>query len=236
MKISLIIPAYNEEKYIGACLQSVQKYGSGLFEVIVINNASTDRTKEIASSFTGVKVVDEMHKGLPYARNRGLSEASGDLLAYIDSDCHLHEGWFEMVLQTFNKKVDMVCFSGPYRYYDLKGFHNICAQIGWWTSAPIAYRLVGYTLLSGNFVVKRSVLESIGGFNKDVIFYGDDMNLARRLAPYGKVVFNMNFFVYSSARRLLETGIIKTFYTYAVNFWWEVLFKKPFTHKHEDIR
>src|SRR5580698_2099218 len=98
MKISFSIPAYNEEHRIGRCLVAVQKeiVRSGMeneCEIVVVNNASTDRTKEIASKFAGVKVVDETRKGLTWARQAGFEHSSGELVANVDSDTMVPPGW-----------------------------------------------------------------------------------------------------------------------------------------------
>ena len=97
MKISLVIPAYNEESYIGECIDCAILASRGrVYEIIVVNNASTDRTKEIAIR-KGVRVVDEPEKGLTKARQRGLIEATGDYIAYIDADTRMPNMWFDKI-------------------------------------------------------------------------------------------------------------------------------------------
>lgn len=235
MKISLIIPAYNEEKYIGACLTSVEKYGKEFFEVIVINNASTDKTADIARNFSFVRVIDEPKKGRPYARARGLSESRGELVAYIDADCCLSSNWFDIIFKEFNKDKKLVALSGPVRYHDLSVSQYFFAQALIWISIPITYRIVGYTILAGNFVAKKEILLKAGGFDENLLFYGDDADLARRMSYYGKVKFRMNFFVYTSGRRIINDGFLKTYFLYAINFVWAVIFKRPFTKLHNEI-
>ena len=71
MRLSFVVPAYNEETYLPACLESILAQTRELdeaVEIIVVNNASTDRTREVALKFSGVRVVDEPRKGLTYAR------------------------------------------------------------------------------------------------------------------------------------------------------------------------
>ena len=71
MKISFVIPAYNEQRNIADCISAVQaeiNRTGFLSEIVVVNNASTDRTKEIASGYPNVRVVDEIRKGLVWAR------------------------------------------------------------------------------------------------------------------------------------------------------------------------
>ena len=80
-KVSIVIPVYNEEKYIGACLSSILNEGLGAFEeIIVVNNLSTDGTANIVKKFDGVLLISETQKGPNKARQRGLEKASGDKL------------------------------------------------------------------------------------------------------------------------------------------------------------
>jgi len=236
-KISLIICAHNEENYIVDCLKEAIKYSDGKFyEIIVVNNNSTDKTKELAMSIPGVKVVDEKEKGLTKARQKGLEVATGDLLAYIDADTRLQPNWFNMAEHFFMTHHKAVSLSGPYRYYDGSIINNFFLHIIWWLNAPIAYHLAGYMILGGNFVAKRDALIKMGGFDKSLEFYGEDTNISRRLSEFGKVVFKMDFFIYSSSRRFQKEGIIKTNLVYGLNFLWQVLFKKPFTKGYQDHR
>lgn len=237
MKLSFIIPAYNEENYVGNCIASIQRElerSSKEAEIIVIDNASTDRTAERAKKYKNVRVIHEPTKGLVHARQRGLKEASGDLLAYLDADCILNEGWIDTVFTEF-KNPQIVSLSGPRHYYDMPAFKKFLADNGWWF-APLTYRIVGYMILGGNFIARREALEKMGGFDTKIEFYGEDTDIARRLNDFGKVVFRMDFLVQSSGRRLMKEGIFKTYWIYAVNFAWEVYFKKPFTQHYQDVR
>jgi glycosyltransferase involved in cell wall biosynthesis len=237
MKLSFIIPAHNEENYVGNCIASIQRElqrSSKEAEIMVVNNASTDRTAEVAKKYKDVRVVNEPNKGLVYARQKGLKEANGDLLAYLDADCLLNEGWIDAVFAEFEKP-SVVALSGPRHYYDMPKFKKLLADQGWWF-APITYRLVGYMILGGNFVARRGVLEKMGGFDTDIKFYGEDTDIARRLNTFGKVVFRMDFLVESSGRRLMKEGVFKTYLVYGVNYAWEVIFKKPFTRNYQDVR
>lgn len=237
MKLSFVIPAHNEENYIGNCIASIKEElgkTSREAEIIVINNASNDGTAEAAGKHANVRVVNEPQKGLVHARQRGLKEASGDLLAYLDADCLLKEGWIETVFAEFENP-SVVALSGPRHYYDMPKFKKFLADNGWWF-APITYRMVGYMILGGNFVARKDALEKMGGFNTNIKFYGEDTDIARRLNEFGKVVFKMNFLVTSSGRRLMKEGVFKTYWVYAVNFAWQVIFKKPFTKHYQDVR
>ena len=125
MKISLIIPAYNEEKYLGECLKHVAENGTALFETIVIDNASTDRTVEIAKSFPFVRIVHESKKGLTQARECGLSSATGDVIAFIDADTKMPSGWVERMIKVFSGRFGCCLFEWSYIYYDLPVYSNL---------------------------------------------------------------------------------------------------------------
>lgn len=241
MKISLIVCAYNEEKWLHACLTcALQNKIPELFEVIVIDNASTDKTAAIALSFVNafplVRVVREEQKGLTKARARGLKEASGDILAYIDADTRMPPGWLQKIKNAFAKNPKLVALSGPYRYYDLSLWSEFLNNLYWTLFAYPTYFFTGYMLVGGNFAAKREALLEIGGFDASIDFYGEDTDIARRLSKIGKVKFTLLLPMPTSARRLKKEGLIQSTFVYAMNFFSEVLRKKPFTKDYKDIR
>lgn len=235
MDITLIIPAYNEESEIAATLEAAKKMAAGRFrEIIVVDNASTDKTSEVARMH-GATVVREEKKGLPHARAAGLAHAQSEYVAYIDADHHLSETWFDVAERTFKKYPRIVALSGPRKYFGTtKG--RIFMLDSFWFLAPLIYRVVGYMILGGNFIARKDALEKMGGFDTSIEFYGEDTDIARRLSKVGKVMFRNDFYVYSSARRFETEGIWKTNMTYALNYLWPVLFGKPYTVKYKDVR
>lgn len=244
MKISVVIPAYNEEKFIKDCLDSILNEISNKnydIEIIVVNNASTDRTREIISSFSQVKLVDEPKKGLVRARQAGYQASSGELVANIDADTRMTEGWFDKVISEFFKNKKLVSLSGPFIYYDLPKKVNVGVRLYYYLGF-IAYIInryilrVGSIIQGGNFVVKRTALEAIGGFNKDFDFWGEDADLARRLVKVGQVKFTFDLPIYASGRRLLEEGIVKTGSRYILNYFSTIFFKKPYDTVKKDFK
>jgi glycosyltransferase involved in cell wall biosynthesis len=244
MKLSFIIPAYNEEAYLPMCLEAVLKEKQkGLYdmEIIVVNNASTDRTKEVASSFPGVKVVDEPKKGLSAARQAGFLASSGDLIANIDSDSVLTPGWIDTVMDRFSKNPKLVALSGPFIFHDLPIYSNLIVRLQYLIDYYFYFvnrfvLRISSLLQGGNFVIRRSALEKIGGFNPDFSFWGEDTHIAKKLNPLGPVVFTFKLPIYSSGRRLKEEGILTMCYKYSMNFFWTIFFNKPFLTSHIDIR
>ena len=244
MKLSFVIPAYNEEKFIGKCLDSIFKeIASKVYdiEIIVVNNASTDRTKEVAQSFAGVKVVDEPHKGLSRARQSGFLASSGDLIANVDADTLLPTGWVEKVFNEFSRDPKLVALSGPFIYYDLskgiKFWVRLFYFVGYLGYVFNHYILhVSAIVQGGNFILKRSALEQIGGFNVKFDFYGEDTDIAHRISKVGKVKFTFKLPMYTSGRRLRGEGVVTMAWRYLMNHLWTLIFRKPVTKNFIDVR
>ena len=261
MRISFVIPAYNEEAYLSACLESIlnqtRNLHSDTVEIIVVNNASTDRTREVALSYPGVTVVDEPRKGLTFARQAGFAASTGSLIANVDADSRLTPGWLAQVLTTFTEaesktaatgkaptapnKRPLAALSGPILYYDLTPRQRVLVHAfyltAWTTYALNRYILrVGSMVQGGNFVTSRAALEAIGGFNTDISFYGEDTDIARRLNQVGEVRFTFALKMYSSARRLKKEGMLTMAWRYGINYLWTTFFKRPYTHTYTDIR
>jgi glycosyltransferase involved in cell wall biosynthesis len=238
MTISVIIPAYNEGKYIGACLEGIIKNApENLKEIIVVNNASTDNTAAVASSFAKVRVVNEPQKGLTKARQRGLLEASGDLLAFVDADSMVPENWFEVLNREFNADENLVCLSGPYIYFDIPAWHRwMIKHLYYGMLAKFIYFFTGYMASGGNFVARKDALLKIGGFDTSIVFYGEDTDIARRLHKVGKVKFCNEFFMPTSGRRFSSEGTINTGAKYVANYTSIMFTNKPVMKKYKDIR
>lgn len=235
MNISLVIPAYNEEKYIGACLESVARNGEGLFEVIVVDNASTDKTFDIASSFPHVRVVKEHSKGTTHARKRGFLEAKGDIIAFIDADTKMPKGWVDMIVHTFSTKHHVVCLSGPYKYENVSWVTKSSIHLYFFLSWPV-YKIVGYMAIGGNIAMRKSALDTINAFDTSIDFYGDDTHMAKQLHRVGKVLFLKKFSIHTSPRRFQKEGTLMTGLRYVLNFFAIVLRSKPALKKYTDVR
>ncbi len=235
--LSLIVPAYNEEKYIGACLESIIRNGNGQFlEILVIDNASTDATAKCASAFSGVRVIREERRGVTRARERGFREARGDLLAFIDADTRIPKGWFELLHKEYSAEPRLACLSGPYVYYDFSPWMRFLSSLYWNALAVPLSLMVGYMAIAGNMVLPRIVLEKMGGFDTSIEFYGDDTDTARRARAFGKVRFTPRFFVCSSGRRFLQQGLLNTTNKYISAFFAGVIFHRPLRSTHENFR
>ncbi len=242
--ISFVVPAYNEEKHLAKALAAIiseTKRAGCAAEVIVVNNASTDATGEVAASFPEVIVVDEPVKGLVQARRAGYLRATGHLIANVDADTIVTEGWLVRVLDEFRRRPRLVALSGPYIYYDVSKRTRAAVRAfyvmgyGFYVLNRFVLRS-GSLLQGGNFVVRRTALDKIGGYNPKFSFYGEDTDLARRLNRVGGVKFTFRLPALSSGRRLQEEGVLKIGLRYSMNFVWATYRKRPFTDGWKDIR
>ncbi len=268
MRLSFVVPAYNEEAYLPACLDSIlaqtRNLPSGTCEIIVVNNASTDRTRDVVLTYlhSGVKLIDEPRKGLTFARQAGFAASTGSLIANVDADSRLTPHWVSNVFRTFadadaRVRADshlptntharslhtkpLAALSGPVLYYDLTPRQRLLVHVfyltAWITYALNRYVLrVGSMVQGGNFITSRAALESIGGFNTAISFYGEDTDIARRLNAVGEVRFTFDLKMFSSARRLKSEGILTMAARYSINYLWTTFLKRPFTNTYIDIR
>src|SRR3989344_4158485 len=224
LKISLIIPAHNEEKHILPTLETAILNSAGkLFEIIVVDNASTDKTAESASSFPEVRIVKEQNKGLTHARQRGFIESKGEILAFIDADTLMPPSWVDNIEREFLEDENLACLSGPYIYYDVPAWQKILVWLYWRLIALPSYFVIGYMTVGGNFAIKKEVVHKMGGFDTSISFYG-------------KVKFSITHTMHTSGRRFYNQGFLNTALKYMVNFASEVVRKKPATKKYQDFR
>lgn len=107
MNISVIVPFYNAEKTLAACIESLLALEEVYCEIVLVDNASTDRSFEIAASFKGksgskkYRLLKEPKRGREFARNFGAKEATGDLLAFTDADCLVDPKWLFHIQEAF---------------------------------------------------------------------------------------------------------------------------------------
>jgi glycosyltransferase involved in cell wall biosynthesis len=178
LKISIIIPAFNEERLLGETLRCVQAAlqaftSSGwMTELIVCDNNSTDRTPEIARA-AGATVIFEPVNQIARARNRGAEAATGDWLLFIDADSHPSAELFADVVAAINSGR---CIAGGATVRLEDGFPTANFLIGFWNCLSRGRRL-----LAGSFIFcEAGSFRKIGGFNNEM-FAGEELDLSARL-------------------------------------------------------
>ena len=241
-RISVIVCAYNEERYLKTCLHSVFAQTRVPDEVIVVNNASTDGTRAVALALPGVRLVDEPCPGLVRAREAGRRHSAGDLLVYLDADSRLPLRWIEQAERRFQANDDLVGLSGAFRYYDWDLGSRILLGAYDLLVAPVVHVIVrdllrlGAVFYGGGFCVRREALDRIGGFDTSIEFHGEDTNLGRRLSRVGTVALSNRCSIATSARRYVALGRRAVFGLYIRNFCSEIFRRRPSDRGHVDVR
>ena len=184
LRLSVIICAHNEARYLSSCLYSLLAQSRIPDEILVVNNASTDETRAVAHQVPHVRVVDEPRKGLVVARETGRREATGDVLVYLDADCRAPLTWLARIEEHFLRDRRLLALSGPYRYYDWNWWGRTLIRAYDYTLAPATQLLVKYVLgigtifYGGNVAVRCEALEKIGGFDVSIECHGEDTSRA----------------------------------------------------------
>jgi len=231
MKVSVIIPAHNEEKFIAQTLEAVLAQNYPDYEVIVVDNASTDKTAEIVAQFPGVKYLYEERKGLLWARECGRKEATGDIVVNTDADCIPDTDWLSRGVAAFSSE-KIVAVTGPCAFFDAGPVFQTCTLAFQKTVYPLFNSMfqalhVGAVLIGGNSFIRANALQTIGGYNTSIPFYGEDTDTAKRLSKHGKLVFKRNLITKTSSRRFVKEGTWETLFLYIFNFFWVTFFRNP---------
>ncbi len=196
-KVTIIIPARNEENAIGQCLQSIvnQNYPAELIQVIVIDDHSTDRTAEIVKGFNNDSiqlislqdhVQDPINSYKKKAIEVGIAHATGDWIITTDADCIAGKDWISTVM-AYQKDTDAVMITSPVKLQPRKTLLGIFQSLDFVTLQGITAASISrgfHTLANGaNLCYSREVFDEVGGFQGiDHIASGDDMLLMYKIA------------------------------------------------------
>lgn len=220
-RFSIIIPALDEEKLITRAIESLQKQSidRSLFEIIVVDNGSTDKTFSYAHKAGADKVFTEEKRGTNMARQKGVEESSGEIIAFLDADCEAPSNWLSQIESHLS--TDIILISGPYDH-GFKGVTKFFDHI--YNKAIIPslphilhgiFRKKAGVVIGGNFATWRWALDKIGGL-PPLVFYGDDAAIAMLLSRrVGKIKFEPAFIVKSTSRRFEKNGTLKQVFKYA---------------------
>lgn len=201
LSVAIVIPAYNEEDQIEACLQAIADQSEPPQEVIVVDNASTDNTVKIAKSFKFVKIFHEKRRGVRFARDLGINTAKSDIIGRIDADSRLTADWCKNVRRLFqDKTIDAA--SGPCYYHDMpiKAIGLVLDR----TIRGVLFKLDESPMLFGsNMAIRRSVWEKVRRnlCTEGEFFEDTDITIHLRLGGY-KITFDKNLIAGVSSRRL----------------------------------
>ena len=228
-RFSIVIPAFNEEFYLGDCLASLadQDY-TGSFEVIVVDNNSTDRTAAIARA-AGATVIFEPTPGVCQARQRGTACAAGEIVVSADADTIYEPDWLSNIERWFTRNRRGVAVGGPCYFHDgprwglavqklLFGAVALVQRCG----GPVVY------ITATNFAFRK---DAFTGYDTRLAQGGDELDLLRRLRKQGTVAFDATNFTHTSARRMEQGALynftVSFFYYYILGYALNRVFGRP---------
>lgn len=215
MGISVIIPTYNEEKYIGTCLRSLtnQDY-YGKFEVIISDGSSTDRTVEVAKRY-GARVVVDKKDTISYGRQAGSLAAKYPILAYTDADTSIPSDWLTQLSKSLEDK-HVVGVHGKLLPLDGNRFENDFCNYVLPPYSRFMIQINKPSVPGSNFAIRRWAFNKVNGFNTKLVT-SEDVDICNRIKSLGRFVYNQDAVVYVSTRRVREWGYLKMFSYYTTN-------------------
>jgi peptidoglycan/xylan/chitin deacetylase (PgdA/CDA1 family) len=215
MRLSVVIPAYNEGHAIRRCLDSLAGQKTSYpFEVIVVDNNSTDETGQIAAGYPFVRVVHESRQGVAPARQAGVNAADGEVIAQTDADTEAPSDWLERIGRAFEEDSALVLVTGPFSFPRgpllarvIQTLLNWIAFLWWLVTRRVA------AVNGCNFAVRADALAEAGGIPLDLPEAGDSriLGLMRRR---GRVALLRGCAVRSSPRRFVQQGVLRVYSFY----------------------
>ena len=212
-KISVIIPAYLEEKYIEKTLKAVRAQSYKNFEIIVVDSNSKDRTRAIARRYAD-KVINIKKRGVGIARNVGAKVAKGELFLFLDADTIMEKDFLKKISKAFDDK-NVVATSG-YIYTSGSLLDRIIfsgtSEISWLTT------LIGKPLFYGMCIaVRKNAFEKVHGFD-EIHETAEDINFAEKLGKIGKCVLVRKARAFTYPRRTQMMGRLYSVVYHIANY------------------
>ncbi len=228
MRVSVIIPALNEEKNIEATLQSIrrQNYRHPI-ELIVADGHSTDKTVSIAKKYCDAVVQETTHT-IAAGRQAGARAAHGELLLYTDADTLVDKDWVRNMAAAFDDERVAAAF-GMIQPKEATGVEHFILTWGVYSMAAIFNALGTDYTYGNNMALRKTAFDKIGGFNIYLVT-GEDTEIFQRVRHAGRVVFVPGAVAHYSIRRIRDWGYPRYLWFHTKNFFMTQLFKRPAQH------
>lgn len=210
-KVSVVIPALNEERELGDCLESLSRQTFPEFEVIVVDNGSTDATISIAEKW-GARVLFEPKRGPGYARETGFRAAKAGIIASTAADTILPPDWIAQIWTAFNGKPELIAVFGPIRAKPFSVSDPLTKallpvlEMGAAIGQRMAFRAKAPLFSGANFAVRKEAFLAVNGFRSpqtgQIYPSSEDILLGLKLRRIGRVLYLPNLVVWTSARKV----------------------------------
>src|SRR5881275_1900251 len=186
-KISVVVCTYNGASTIRDTLEALRDLDYPAFEVIVVNDGSTDETGQIASTYP-YRVIDEENQGLSRARNTGIAAATGEIVAFIDDDAYPDPHWLRFLALSFMEG-NYAAVGGPNLAPSNDGWRaDAIANAPGGPNAVLISDRIAEHIPGCNMAFRKEALEAVGGFDPRFRTAGDDVDLCWRLRDRGDVI------------------------------------------------
>ncbi len=201
LTVSIIIPVYNEQDYIGPCLEAIARQTVKSLEVIVVDNNSTDNTVKLAKQYSFVRVINEQKQGALYARTTGFNAAKGEIIGRIDADSRIEPNWVARLQEVF-KDPELAAVTGSSHWYDMP-----FSPLNHWVEDFFKHTLWRYEkkwpfLFGTNMAIRKSAWEFIRDELCVQEYIFEDADLAIHLFQSGrKLLYDIRLRSGMSARR-----------------------------------
>jgi GT2 family glycosyltransferase len=205
-KVSIVVPSYNGDRTLKTCLESLQKLNYPDYEIILVDDGSTDSTRQIAFANPKVRYFHhEKNLGLSVARNTGIAAATGEIIAFTDSDCRADEDWLYYLVNSLVSN-DFVAVGGPNLLPPDDSLIAAAVMVSPGGPAHVMLTDRQAEHIPGcNMAIFKSVLTGLSGFDPIFRRAGDDVDLCWRLQQAGhKIGFNPAAFVWHYRRSAIR--------------------------------
>lgn len=185
-QVAVVIPVWNGEKVLGRCLDALarQTLPRGAYQIIVVDNGSSDRTREIARRYLGVELLEEPRPGSYVARNLGIERVQAPITAFTDADCEPAPDWLEQVLRAAAANPGFGVLAGKIELFDeIAQEREVFGDYERLFSFPQAHAARG-NCATANWASKTALLRKLGGFDA-ALKSGGDRQMALRIRDAG---------------------------------------------------
>lgn len=220
MKISVVVPTLNEEKYLSKTLESLNNQTFKDFEIIISDGKSTDKTIEIAKKYHA-KIIIISDSNICLARNAGLRKAKGEIIVGADADTIYPPTHLQTIYEEFQKDKKAVAVTGKAKMINGPIWGVYMWEIFFFI-IKLVYHLTGFLLYAPayNLSYKKEAFQKLGGYNTNLEWGGDELDVLRRLKRVGKTVFSDHLIPPLTDGRRYKVGFFVFLFKHVFYYYW----------------